>query len=532
MAGLGEACTHVGSILFYLEASTKINQGTTCTQQKCTWVIPSYQKEIPYLPVKDVDFTCAKRKREEFDSSICSEQSLVNSETVPTSSWSGTCSYSRAVCKHPKLELFFSKLAESDSKPGILSVIDKYSDAYIPKTKRPSFPKPLQQLFHMKYLSYIYTELLEVCSSIEVAVTPAMADLVEMETRDQANSKLWFTYRAGRVTASKMKSVCCTDSASPSQSLIKVLVYPEAFRFTSKYTAWGCKHEKRARDFYEKHMQNHHSFSVSNSGFRINPKWPHIGATPDGIVSCSCCGKGVVEIKCPYCQRSEEVNADNGNWMKSCLKVDSNDNLHLDHKHAYYYQVQTQIFVCDATYCDFVVCTFPNTQQDPSMHVERVYPSDNFWLECEKKASEFFQICILPEILGHWYTRPPVANNNGTNAGISSSVPSTSDFPLDETAGILSSVPSTSDFPLDETAGILSSVPSTSDFPLDETALYCYCKKPDDGLQMIACDNQACAIEWFHTSCLKIKSVPKGKWYCPTCRTLPEFKLKKRKRSR
>ncbi len=36
---------------------------------------------------------------------------------------------------------------------------------------------------------------------------------------------------------------------------------------------------------------------------------------------------------------------------------------------------------------------------------------------------------------------------------------------------------------------------------------------------------------WFHMSCLKIKSVPKGKWYCPSCRTLPEFKLN-RKRSR
>ncbi len=99
------------------------------------------------------------------------------------------------------------------------------------KQKRSSFSKPLQQLFNMKYQSYKYTELLEVCTRIEIVVTPAMADLVEMETREQANSKLWFTYRAGRVTASKMKSVCCTDSANPSQSLIKGLVYPEAFRF-------------------------------------------------------------------------------------------------------------------------------------------------------------------------------------------------------------------------------------------------------------------------------------------------------------
>ncbi len=30
-----------------------------------------------------------------------------------------------------------------------------------------------------------------------------------------------------------------------------------------------------------------------------------------------------------------------------------------------------------------------------------------------------------------------------------------------------------------------------------------------------------CSIEWYHTTCLKIKSIPGGKWYCSTCRLLP-----------
>ena len=32
---------------------------------------------------------------------------------------------------------------------------------------------------------------------------------------------------------------------------------------------------------------------------------------------------------------------------------------------------------------------------------------------------------------------------------------------------------------------------------------------------MIFCDNDDCPIQWFHTSCLKMKRVPKGKWFCP-----------------
>ena len=42
---------------------------------------------------------------------------------------------------------------------------------------------------------------------------------IEKETRLQSNSKFWFKYRAGRVTASRMKAVCHTDPANPSQKL-------------------------------------------------------------------------------------------------------------------------------------------------------------------------------------------------------------------------------------------------------------------------------------------------------------------------
>ena len=57
MSGLGEACMHTGAVLFYRKASTKVSNGIACTQQKCK------QVEIPYLPVKDIDFTSAKRKQ-------------------------------------------------------------------------------------------------------------------------------------------------------------------------------------------------------------------------------------------------------------------------------------------------------------------------------------------------------------------------------------------------------------------------------------------------------------------------------------
>ena len=65
MAGLGEACSHIAAILFYIEAVVRL-QGAkpTCTQEKCQWIIPSYLKTIEYLPLKDIDFTSVQGKKE------------------------------------------------------------------------------------------------------------------------------------------------------------------------------------------------------------------------------------------------------------------------------------------------------------------------------------------------------------------------------------------------------------------------------------------------------------------------------------
>ena len=96
----------------------------------------------------------------------------------------------------------------------------------------------------------------------------------------------------------------------------------------------------------------HQDFKVNDNGFIINPQWPFLGATPDGSVSCACCGMGVVEIKCPYCHRGETVETASQD-KKFCLIKNSDGKLALDHTHAYYYQIQTQLFVANVEYCDF-----------------------------------------------------------------------------------------------------------------------------------------------------------------------------------
>ena len=81
-----------------------------------------------------------------------------------------------------------------------------------------------------------YHDLLDVCENVSLVLTEEMAKQVELETRQQASSKLWYKYQAGRVTASNMKAVCHTDSTNSSQSLIKGICYSGLFVFTNKQT--------------------------------------------------------------------------------------------------------------------------------------------------------------------------------------------------------------------------------------------------------------------------------------------------------
>ena len=52
--------------------------------------------------------------------------------------------------------------------------------------------------------------------AVDVAVTLEVA-AVEKETKKQNCSNVWFMFRAGRVTASKLHAVCKTDPAQPSR---------------------------------------------------------------------------------------------------------------------------------------------------------------------------------------------------------------------------------------------------------------------------------------------------------------------------
>ena len=389
MAGLGETCTHVAASLFYLEASSRLEEKCTCTAEPCQRVLPAFQRNMEYAEVGCIDFTSAKRKKR-------MEEEMANPPSPTVSDSLNVIQPSPA-----DQSAFYSSLSACSSKPADLSIVDGFSERYRPLSS--SLPAPLPQLFQEKYKQASEMQLMNACKSVCIVISDKDASQIESATRSQARSRVWYEQRAGRITAPRMYDVCHTDPFSPSVSLIKSICYPSVFSsISSAAIDWGRKHEDPAKARYVHAMASeHHKFDVANSGLVINKSWPYLGASPDGMVSCDCCGAGVLEIKCPYVHRGETIAAacEDGNF---CLEM-HNGNPRLKVGHPYYCQVQTQLFVCDVDYCDFCVCTFASDQTG-DLHVQRIAPDMQFWESCLAKASSFFSSSILPELLGKKYT--------------------------------------------------------------------------------------------------------------------------------
>ena len=97
------------------------------------------------------------------------------------------------------------------------------------------------------------------------------------------------------------------------------------------------------------------------TGLHINPQYLHPGASPDGLIPCACCGDGLLEIKCPYSKRNEDLEmiADSSFYLNP-----TENGLKHSESHDYYRQVQGQMAICECSYCDFV-CWTPH-----GMHIE------------------------------------------------------------------------------------------------------------------------------------------------------------------
>ena len=120
---------------------------------------------MPYLRVKDIDFSSPKNKKRALDHAIDESQ---------TPSTTSTQSNPAAKVQPPnekELKAFCATLSQCGTKPVILSLIPEYASNYVPKSRLSNFPKPLQSLSDNELQKFSFPKLLDVCNKVNLEIT-------------------------------------------------------------------------------------------------------------------------------------------------------------------------------------------------------------------------------------------------------------------------------------------------------------------------------------------------------------------------
>ena len=154
-------------------------------------------KEVTYKEIADIDFTSPGTLRKKIDKRIVDNGNQKIQEPA---------TYSKANCaSDEKVSVFYKSLSVCKSKPAILSIIPPYDETYVPQKMTEVYPKKLSDFYNpLKENSLNYLELCNLGNSLDTNISPQQQLNVEKLTRAQANSKKWFDFRSGRITASKV----------------------------------------------------------------------------------------------------------------------------------------------------------------------------------------------------------------------------------------------------------------------------------------------------------------------------------------
>lgn len=224
------------------------------------------------------------------------------------------------------------------------------------------------------------------------AVTDSQVRNLSNRTANQSGSPLWAAHRIGRITASLASSVMAFNGANIPVSTVNSICTGGSM-YGNNATQWGKDHESDAiASFTEIYSSEHENARVDRCGLYICKSLFFLGASPDSIISCSCCGKGVLEVKCPYKYRSsdrDELLLASASDRNFCL----DGNLVLKKSHKYYAQVQCQMGVTETSRCSFVLYT------TKTVVCQVVIFDREYFEEFKCKCVPFFSLCILPKLL-------------------------------------------------------------------------------------------------------------------------------------
>ena len=381
--------------------------------------------------------------------------------------------------------LLLTQLTKCDTPPLCLSlfaetntVFSQKQSPYKSRSPPQKLPQCLSTLYSPTPIGDLTKKIEEVFESMKLSETQQC--LINEATKDQSKSIEWHSIRIGRITSSNVHQVLHTSSVHPCKSILNTICYPKLF--TTDATKWGKDHEKEGlHEFRQVFSRYHSDIKIENCGLVLLKDASYIGASPDAIAICSCHGKSVVEVKCPFSYKHNPI-----------------EHYRIQSGHKYYSQIQLQMMATGVETGYFVVWT------PEESFVQTIERDENYQSSMFLKCQSFWKDHILPELLTQKSLSLDTVKTSTPVLGSSSATISAASASATNTSSCTMFEASTSAVNIDCEQG-------------DNLKTYCFCKGKGTG-DMIGCDNPQCPYEWIHIACAKIKKVPKGKWYCKYCK--------------
>lgn len=214
-------------------------------------------------------------------------------------------------------------------------------------------------------------------------------------TDQQAKSTLWLRERMFRITASKCKTVTSLgEKLLPNDSKVSLYNWIENNIWFNEHITtidmqYGIENEINGLIKYSEIK----GVPVVFSGLWIHKNFCHLGASPDGLIYNKQTLQGIVEIKFLKIFKERTVadtiwSYENGDLKsiiaRQCFVV-KDSKIFLKKSHTYYFQIQLQLLITEADYCDFVLYSAlgdPNIERinhDKALQTRIIASTRAFW---------------------------------------------------------------------------------------------------------------------------------------------------------
>ena len=174
----------MASVLFYLEVWTRLHGKLACTQLNCSWLLPTYVKEVNYAKVANIDFTSARKLKAALDHSINKlDVTLVNYQSLKPVQRTPVASRNPPIQRIKRLFCFPQCLQSQTRHPQPFHALCTFCCFQEPEHSNHPRSVPRKEPW------FSYPELLKECYSVKDKLTDEEIDQIEKDTVEKAKGK-------------------------------------------------------------------------------------------------------------------------------------------------------------------------------------------------------------------------------------------------------------------------------------------------------------------------------------------------------